>query len=476
MKRLFTNLIPIAIGILLTASVFAQTPQKMSYQAVIRNSSAILILDTQIGIQISILQDSASGTAVYVETQTPTTNANGLVSLEIGAGIVQSGEFAAINWAEGPYFIKTETDPSGGTNYSITGTSQLLSVPFALHANEVDPNVPQGTQAGEMQYWNGTEWKVVPPGNEGDIMTFINNTPTWVGDTTGSQLPDAPTATAATNITEESFGANWTASEGATTYYLDVNTNDDFTGTWIYNDYDVGNITSYTVNGLTCSTIYSYRLKAGNSSGASVNSNVIALETSACDSGFDTIVNPTTGKTWIDRNLGASQVATSSTDADAYGDLYQWGRGTDGHEKRTSNTTTTLSSTDIPGHDDFILSSDHPYDWRSPQNDDLWQGSSGINNPCPSGYRLPTYAEWVAERLSWSSNNATGAFASPLKLTLAGYRYDNDGVLYEVGSSGNYWSSSKYTSNSNYLVFSINIADISHNYRALGFSVRCIKD
>lgn len=118
----------------MTASVFAQTPEKMSYQAVIRNSSNTLVTNSLIGMRISILQTSPSGTAVYVETQTPTTNANGLVSIEIGNGTVISGNFSSINWSNGPYFVKTETDPNGGSSYSISGTSQLLSVPYALHA------------------------------------------------------------------------------------------------------------------------------------------------------------------------------------------------------------------------------------------------------------------------------------------------------------------------------------------------------
>jgi hypothetical protein len=118
--------------LLLTVSVFAQAPQKMSYQAVIRNSSNALITSTPVGMQISILQGSSNGTAVYVETQTPSTNANGLVSLEIGTGTIVTGTFAGINWAAGPYFIKTETDPTGGTAYTIAGTNELMSVPYAL--------------------------------------------------------------------------------------------------------------------------------------------------------------------------------------------------------------------------------------------------------------------------------------------------------------------------------------------------------
>ena len=134
MKKVFTFL----VAVLLTATVWAQSPEKISYQAVIRDASNNLVTNQAVGMQISILQGSSTGTAVYTETQTPTTNANGLVSIEIGDGTVVSGTFATIDWANGSYFIKTETDPAGGTNYTITGTSQLLSVPYALHAKAAD--------------------------------------------------------------------------------------------------------------------------------------------------------------------------------------------------------------------------------------------------------------------------------------------------------------------------------------------------
>jgi uncharacterized protein (TIGR02145 family) len=188
------------------------------------------------------------------------------------------------------------------------------------------------------------------------------------------------------------------------------------------------------------------------------------------------VSNPTTGKIWMDRNLGASQVATSSTDANSYGDLYQWGRRADGHQCRNSATTTTLSSTNTPAHGGFIRTSYSPYDWRNPQNTNLWQGVNGVNNPCPSGYRIPTETELNAERTSWSSNNSGGAFASPLKLPMAGLRDNGNGSLLNVGSSGYYWSSTVSGTNSRNLLFNSSNATMGASGRVLGISVRCLKD
>ena len=128
-------------SLLLALSIQAQAPQKFSYQTVIRNSSNQLLVGQTVGIKISILQGSANGSAVYAETHAPQTNANGLATLEIGGGTLLSGNFASINWANGPFFVKTETDPNGGNNYTITDTSQLLSVPYALYSNSTSSSI-----------------------------------------------------------------------------------------------------------------------------------------------------------------------------------------------------------------------------------------------------------------------------------------------------------------------------------------------
>ena len=219
----------ILIWIVVSVSAFAQAPQKMSYQAVIRNSSGALVTSTTVGMRISILQDSESGSSVYTETQITSTNSNGLVSIQIGTGTVVSGIFSSINWGLGTYYIKTETDLTGGSSYSIVGVNQLMSVPYALFSasgnsgpvgpigksvslrTTVEPpgnncpaggnkiqfgtdingnnilddseinteltkyvcngaQAPTGNSIGDMQYWNGTNWIIIPSGTVGQTL------------------------------------------------------------------------------------------------------------------------------------------------------------------------------------------------------------------------------------------------------------------------------------------------------------------
>jgi hypothetical protein len=183
----------------------------------------------------------------------------------------------------------------------------------------------------------------------------------------------------------------------------------------------------------------------------------------------------------LDRNLGATQVATSSTDYLAYGDLFQWGRGADGHQLITwtnsttgtavNGTTSTLSTSDTPGHGNFITNG---ADWRNPKNDNLWQGVNGTNNPCPSGYRVPTETELNNERASWSTSNAAGAYASPIKLITAGIR-ENAGFWHE--SHVYYWSSTVASTDARVLYFRTDVAVmLSAGGRRYGSAIRCIKD
>jgi uncharacterized protein (TIGR02145 family) len=136
-----------------------------------------------------------------------------------------------------------------------------------------------------------------------------------------------------------------------------------------------------------------------------------------------------------------------------------------------------LSSSNQPGHGSFILQQDNTNDWRNPQNNNLWQGVNGVNNPCPIGYRVPTITEWQQETNSFISQNSAGAFASQLKLTMTGRRNSSSGTLLVVGSNGFYWSSSNSPGGGQSEEVQIdNSIDIVNNSRARGISVRCIKN
>ncbi len=197
-----------------------------------------------------------------------------------------------------------------------------------------------------------------------------------------------------------------------------------------------------------------------------------------------------TGKTWMDRNLGATRVATSATDFLAYGHLYQWGRRADGHQiiGWTSSTTgsilnstvPTLATTDTPTHSNPIYIPGNN-DWRSPSNDLLWQGVSGINNPCPSGFRVPTQAEFEAETTAYSIVDMATAYASPFRFPAAGFVTGNSGgqFLSSVGSISRLWTSSMGISPGTSLAVVLFINSIntnSSNSRWSMKSVRCVKD
>jgi uncharacterized protein (TIGR02145 family) len=184
-------------------------------------------------------------------------------------------------------------------------------------------------------------------------------------------------------------------------------------------------------------------------------------------------VASTTGKVWLDRNLGATSNDPANTNS--YGDLYQWGRSADGHQLRTSNATPGQLSDWIADESEDVFRTGSS-DWLSTANDNLWTGTAAENNPCPSGFRLPTNAELNQERIALNITNAASAASSLLKLPVAGYRDYSNGTLGNVGSNGDYWSSTVSGTNARFLDFSSSNADMGSLDRAHGLSIRCIKD
>jgi uncharacterized protein (TIGR02145 family) len=262
-------------------------------------------------------------------------------------------------------------------------------------------------------------------------------------------------------------GVVWSTSSGPTVA-LSTKTNDGS---------GVGTFTS-TLTGLTLNTVYYIRSYATNSVGTSYGPEVSIV--------FINTVTSSTGKIWMDRNLGATQVATSNTDASSFGDLYQWGRSSDGHQLFNSTITSTQFSSTTTNNGNYVAESGQSLrDWIVPSNPNLWQGVNGINNPCPKGFRIPTKQEWTNETATWSSQDANGAYASPLKLPYVNNLrcFFNNGA-YAAVSAVYYWTSNvdDVTTDSWYLnkSYALKLEPSAKSFpafeRGYGFSCRCIQD
>ena len=594
--------------LIVAQSILAQAPQKMSYQAIIRNTTNQLVVNQVVGMRISIIQGSQNGTAVYSETHSQTTNANGLLSLEVGTGTVQTGTFSTINWVNGPYFIKTETDPLGGTNYTITGSSQLLSVPYAFYAENSGSSTPgprgpqgnpgiiaNGTATGNTTYWDGSKWVLNSSNifNNGSNIGIGTATPhpsakLDVTSTTQGFLPPRMTTaqrnaiinpaegliiynitTSCLNIRSSNVWNTFCGSIDGSISSLGCNSatlfgtfkkNQTVNNCYIILPYKGGNGGSYQaftvnssgVNGLKAtivpgyfgvgdgtltlnisgtpnsSGIASFNINIGGQSCLLSTINVLPLDFECGVSTvtfnykgstvtYGTIFNDTTKRCWLDRNLGAQQVPTSTVHQVGFGDLFQWGRGDDGHQSRNSALSFDISSSDTPGHNKFIIdttnyallkydslflkSIPNPptlpyYNWRFPLNPNAWQGVNGINNPCPTGFRVPTKSEFLQEINSWEIENMNGGFdskISKLKFTLNGYRAPGDvkevpgGTIRYTSTIGHYWTSTVTPTpginndfvniyRSEYVSIDGSGVASSSSLRSSGRAIRCIKD
>lgn len=584
---LFT-LVFVNISILLAQA----PPQGINYQAVVYsdhgnnqpglNVPGQVLRNKNIKVRFTIIQNATSGSEVYKETHSTTTDAFGMFSLVIGQGTqVGSIAFSGINWGAGKHFLKVEIDKNAGSNFVTMSNQQLLSVPYALYADKstysttsgngivsVSDNGngtltftyfdgstyttpvltglqgPQGIQGPAGQNGtngvNGTNgangqnglsayeiW--LAEGNTGTESDFLNaiTGPQGVqgmqGDVGQNGLNAYEVWLAQGNIgTEQDFLTAITGPQGLLLNGTSVGNTPFWNGTnWVINNSNIFNNGSEIgvgtstpnssakleiastnqgflpprmtniqrneiinpANGLMIFNISSgcpnYFFDGVWHEWCGTATSLYPLNSVFCSSQPTSIVNvlnPTTGKIWMDRNIGATQAAISSTDINSYGDLYQWGRFSDGHQCRSSLTNNSLSSIIQPPHGNFILSPISPHDWLSPQNNSLWLGVNGANNPCPTGYRIPTESEFISELTSWTNNNANGAFTSPLKLSLAGERIGSNGNLFFVGSYGYYWSSTISGNFTKILQFDDFDAIINSDGRSGGNSVRCIKD
>ena len=519
MKKVLT-LIAVLVGLQAVAQNLP--PQAINFQGVAIDKNGIPvpgmdelgnpIQNSGIKVRFSILAGSATGVTTYREVHETTTDEFGRFNLEIGRGSNLEGVFQDIQWGSDRHFLKVEVDlGTAGTNYQLASIQEFLSVPYALYArasksSDDDLDKDPTNELQTLTITNDTELSITN-GNSVTLPTSVGpQGPIGLTGATGATGATGPQGaiglTGATGATgpQGSIGLTGatgaqgtpgaagatgpqgpigltgaTGATGATGPQGATGPAGTFPAGTVAGQMNYWNGSSWVTvapgtsgqNLTYCNGVPTWGTCPSSFPAGTVN----------CASGPTTIVevtNPTTGRIWMDRNLGASQVATSSTDAASYGDLYQWGRRADGHQCRTSSATTTLSSVDQPTNGNFILAPISLYDWRSPQNSNLWQGVNGVNNPCPSGYRLPTATEADAEEASWSSSNAAGAFASPLKLPIAGSRSYSDGSF--ISTNGDYWTSTITNASAVSFNFGSSFSNLLIGFRAYGSSVRCIKN
>ncbi len=517
------NAIYISPIVLYLLSISMAQAQSFKYQTILRNLSGQLIANRAVRFQVGI-QRGINGPIVYQEQHSDTTNAHGLAILEVGRGtlINNSPAFSSIRWDSATHFLALSFDSTGSGNFLSMGSFELLSVPYALYAlnsgsstpgNQGPQGIPgpqgingnglnNGTATGQVLYWDGNNWMTLNPGIQGSLFTISQGIPTWLSNT---QFPGHISHLSCQTATNTGSLTAGTLATGATTIIPYTGGNGNSYNAQVINSTGVTGLTAFInagsfVNGngsLTyvisgtpnASGIASFPIQIGGQSCTltrTVDRPIGAWRQGMVHCGIPTsvvdVINPITGKTWMDRNLGASRVAISPTDSLAFGDLYQWGRFGDGHQCRNSNFTNQQSLSFFPGHNEFISAPNYPHEWKFNLDDSPWSGENGINNPCPIGYRIPTHTELYNEHQTWTDPGGQGAFNSTLKLTATGQRHGETANFQGVGNVGGYWGRDD-TNSCNwdcwfpYLGFSTTGGGAVVFHRAsFSHSIRCIKN
>jgi uncharacterized protein (TIGR02145 family) len=390
------------------------------------------------------------------------------------------------------------TNPNSSALLDISSNSKGLLLPRVTFSqrNSITPITGLqlyctdcGSGPGELQIYNGTSWSnAAGSAASGLVFSPPTNVVAVPGTTQALVSFTAPTATMGAPVTS----------------YTVTSTPGGITAT--------GTSSPIRVSGLTEATAYTFSVVATNSNSVSSTSSASSASKTTISS-TDTFakcdgtrvtdiveISSTTGKIWMDRNLGANRAAQSMTDNYAYGCLYQWGRGNDGHANMNYTTATNgiklasgwannIRSTTATPNNTLIYSEEPTYtDWLVTPNPNLWQGVNGINNPCPSGFRLPTIIEIENENTAYSisSSNANSAYTNGpgggFKFTKGSFRYYGDtatgGTIINVGLYGFYWSSSVNINGTSKRFrlsesFINTTQDANRNH---GHSVRCIKN
>jgi uncharacterized protein (TIGR02145 family) len=447
---------------------------------------------------LSILKTSSTGTAVYVETHSKTSNVNGLLTLEVGIGTVTSGTFTTINWSQGPYFLKTEMDVNGGSNYTITGVTEFVSVPYALTANSVK-TLSNGANVGDMNYWNGTTWVPLNKGTQGQTLTFCDGKPAW---TIGGVCPGTITALNCSSATNNGTLNATTTASGVTSVISYTGGNGGSHNGQVVTSTGVTGLTAtlqagtftngngsltYTITGTPATSgIASFALNIGGKT--CTLSRPVAIAPQNPTSGYGSNITDVEGNSyktvyigtqqWMGENLKTSKYSDGTTIPNIT-DNTQWQNNTTGAWAYYNNDATNNAKYG------------KLYNWYA-----VSKTTNGNKNVCPTGWHVPTDAEWAVltdylggenvaggklkevGTTNWNSSN-TGATNVSLFTGLPGGLRINDGNYYDIGVFGIWWSSTEYNTGSA-LYRSLNYYD-GGAYRSVtnkenGFSVRCLRD
>ena len=394
------------ISIFCTLLIFGQPPQKMSYQAVVRDGNNQLVVNQQIGVKISILKHDPNGVAVYSETHSVRTNGNGLMSLEIGTGTPAPGTtLSDIDWSDDDYYLLNEIDITGGGNYTLSGVQQLITVPYSFLAgtfvrgdySNLDNRPPSGVNTGDILYWDSTTetWNILPIGQQGQILTVNNGTLTWVTSSVLTTLPPTIRTDSVYNITGRTAnvratiidaGSTGIISSGvcwSTTPFPSIGNNHTTDGT------SIGTFVS-TINGLTSGTVFYARAYATNSVGTSYGQPISFTTPTHC--GTVTDYDGNTYQTiyigaqcWMKENLKTTHYSNGAS-------ITQGQLSTSGYFPYAGQKYYYRYDDDNSNIATYGLL----YSWAAVMNGagSSSNNPSGIQGICPSGWHVLSNAEW----------------------------------------------------------------------------------
>ena len=531
MKKLLYSI----IALMFSATVFAQAPQSFKYQAVARNASGEVIANQKVGFQISILQGSESGTTVYTETHVDSTNQFGLVTLEIGTGTT-TDDFTAIDWGNDTYFIQIEIDASGGTSYVLIGTSQLLSVPYSLHAKTAENLTGTVTETDPLfTAWDKTTGINITESQISDLDHFTttdetdpvytasqaaNITPsdiTNLGNLSGTNTGDQDISGISTNATSISTNASDITTNATA---IALNTAKDTTG--IYHDNRTAldavsgtNTGDQDITAMTHTNRTALDAVSGVNTGDQTLATILTGNTSAGSNKITNLADPTTAqdaatKSYVEQIKAEifTQIA-GGTVTDSDGNAYNTVKIGDQVWMAENLKTTKYNDgmTAIPLVTDNTAWSNLStpgYCWYD--NDEATYGDTYgalynwytvyTGNLCPTGWHVPSDADWTTLTTylggvsvaggklketgtsHWNSPNTGATNESGFTALPGGDRY-LDGLFYDVGDIGSWWSSTEYAPpHAFFRYLGYDDANVGGNYtnKKYGFSVRCVRD